>query len=131
MTENRRTLRLNVMFGFIITAAVVAIEYSYGYSLLRLLSDGFFVSTVMLLGMAGLAAARNAGMFDIMGFSIRTLMGVVIPGSRVGDPHDGETLLAYKERKAENRKSPKSMLLAGLVHAAIMVVVLTIYLLTE
>ena len=131
MTENRRTLRLNVMFGFIITAAVVAIEYSYGYSLLRLLSDGFFVSTVMLLGMAGLAAARNAGMFDIMGFSIRTLMGVVIPGSRVGDPHDGETLLAYKERKAENRKSPKPMLLAGLVHAAIMVVVLTIYLLTE
>ena len=119
------------MFGFIITAAVVAIEYSYGYSLLRLLSDGFFVSTVMLLGMAGLAAARNAGMFDIMGFSIRTLMGVVIPGSRVGDPHDGETLLAYKERKAENRKSPKPMLLAGLVHAAIMVVVLTIYLLTE
>jgi hypothetical protein len=131
MTENRRTLRLNVMFGFIITAAVVAIEYSYGYSLLRLLSDGFFVSTVMLLGMAGLAAARNAGMFDIMGFSIRTLMGVVIPGSRVGDPHDGETLLAYKERKAENRKSPKPMLLAGLVHAAIMVVVLVIYLLTE
>ena len=119
------------MFGFIITAAVVAIEYSYGYSLLRLLSDGFFVSTVMLLGMAGLAAARNAGMFDIMGFSIRTLMGVVIPGSRVGDPHDGETLLDYKERKAENRKSPKPMLLAGLVHAAIMVVVLVIYLLTE
>ena len=119
------------MFGFIITAAVVAIEYSYGYSLLRLLSDGFFVSTVMLLGMAGLAAARNAGMFDIMGFSVRSFIGIVVPGSRVGDPHDGETLLEYKERKAESRKSPKPMLQAGLVHGLIMALVLTIYLLTE
>jgi hypothetical protein len=131
MTENRRALALNVLLGFIIAAAVVAIEYSYGYTLLRLLSDGFFTSTVLLLGMGGLTAARNAGMFDIMGFSVRSIVGIVIPGSRIGDPHDGETLLEYKERKAENRKSPKSMLLAGLVHAAIMVVVLTIYLLTE
>jgi hypothetical protein len=131
MTENRRALALNVLLGFIIAAAVVAIEYSYGYTLLRLLSDGFFTSTVLLLGMGGLTAARNAGMFDIMGFSVRSIVGIVIPGSRIGDPHDGETLLEYKERKAENRKSPKSILLAGLVHAAIMVVVLTIYLLTE
>jgi hypothetical protein len=131
MTENRRALVLNVLLGFIIAAAVVAIEYSYGYTLLRLLSDGFFTSTVLLLGMGGLTAARNAGMFDIMGFSVRSIVGIVIPGSRIGDPHDGETLLEYKERKAENRKSPKSILLAGLVHAAIMVVVLTIYLLTE
>ena len=131
MTENRRALALNVLLGFIIAAAVVAIEYSYGYTLLRLLSDGFFTSTVLLLGMGGLTAARNAGMFDIMGFSVRSIVGIVIPGSRIGDPHDGETLLEYKERKAENRKSPKSRLLAGLVHAAIMVVVLTIYLLTE
>ena len=131
MTENRRALALNVLLGFIIAAAVVAIEHSYGYTLLRLLSDGFFTSTVLLLGMGGLTAARNAGMFDIMGFSVRSIVGIVIPGSRIGDPHDGETLLEYKERKAENRKSPKSMLLAGLVHAAIMVVVLTIYLLTE
>jgi hypothetical protein len=131
MTENRRALALNVLLGFIIAAAVVAIEYSYGYTLLRLLSDGFFTSTVLLLGMGGLTAARNAGMFDIMGFSVRSIVGIVIPGSRIGDPHDGETLLEYKERKAENRKSPKSMLLAGLVHATIMVVVLTIYLLTE
>lgn len=131
MTEYRRALALNVLLGFIIAAAVVAIEYSYGYTLLRLLSDGFFTSTVLLLGMGGLTAARNAGMFDIMGFSVRSIVGIVIPGSRIGDPHDGETLLEYKERKAENRKSPKSILLAGLVHAAIMVVVLTIYLLTE
>ena len=131
MTENRRALALNVLLGFIIAAAVVAIEYSYGYTLLRLLSDGFFTSTVLLMGMGGLTAARNAGMFDIMGFSVRSIVGIVIPGSRIGDPHDGETLLEYKERKAENRKSPKSMLLAGLVHATIMVVVLTIYLLTE
>ena len=131
MTENRRALALNVLLGFIIAAAVVAIEYSYGYTLLRLLSDGFFTSTVLLLGMGGLTAARNAGMFDIMGFSVRSIVGIVIPGSRIGDPHDGETLLEYKERKAENRKSPKPMLLAGLVHAAIMVVVLVIYLLTE
>ena len=61
MTENRRALALNTLFGFVIAAAVVAIEYSYGYTVLRLLSDGFFVSTVMLLGMGGLAAARNAG----------------------------------------------------------------------
>ena len=131
MTENRRTLALNVLLGFIIAAAVVAIEYGYGYTILRLLSDGFFVATVMLLGMGGLAAARNAGMFDIMGYSVRSLIGVVIPGSRIGDPHDRETLLEYKERKAENRKSPKYMLQAGLIHGFIMVVVLAICLLAE
>ena len=131
MTENRRALALNVLLGFIIAAAVVAIEYSYGYTLLRLLSDGFFTSTVLLLGMGGLTAARNAGMFDIMGFSVRSIVGIVIPGSRIGDPHDGETLLEYKERKAENRKSPKLMLQAGLIHGLIMSVILIIYLLTE
>ena len=131
MTENRRALSLNVLFGFIVAAAVVAIEYSYGFSVLRLLTDAFFVSTVILLGVGGLTAARNAGMFDIMGFSVRSFIGIVIPGSRIGDPHERETLLEYKERKAENRKSPKPMLLAGLVHALIMAVVLTIYLLTE
>ena len=131
MTENRRALALNVLFGFVIASAVVAIEYSYGYTLLRLLSDGFFTSTVLLLGMGGLTAARNAGMFDIMGFSVRSFIGIVIPGSRVGDPHDGETLLEYKERKAENRKSPKLVLQAGLIHGLIMAVVLTIYLLVE
>lgn len=131
MTENRRTLALMVLFGFVVAAAVVAIEYSYGYTFLRLLSDGFFVSTLVLLGMAGLAAARNAGMFDMMGFSIRSVVGIVIPGSRIGDPHDGETFLEYKERKAENRKSPKPMLQAGLAHGLIMAVVLVIYLLTE
>ena len=131
MPENRRALSLFVLFGFVITAAVVAMEYSYGYTVLRMLSDGFFVSTVMLLGMAGLAAARNAGLFDIMGFSVRSFIGIVVPGSRVGDPHDGETLLEYKERKAESRKSPKPMLQAGLVHGLIMALVLTIYLLTE
>ena len=131
MTENRRALSLFVLFGFVITAAVVAMEYSYGYTVLRMLSDGFFVSTVMLLGMAGLAAARNPCLFDIMGFSVRSFIGIVVPGSRVGDPHDGETLLEYKERKAENRKSPKPMLQAGLIHGLIMAVVLVIYLLTE
>ena len=131
MTKNRRALALNTLFGFVIAAAVVAIEYSYGYTVLRLLSDGFFVSTVMLLGMGGLAAARNAGMFDIMGFSVRSFIGIVIPGSRIGDPHDRETLLEYKERKAENRKSPKPMLQAGLIHGLIMVVVLVIYTLAE
>ena len=55
----------------------------------------------------------------------------MIPGSRIGDPHDRETLLEYKERKAENRKSPKYMLQAGLIHGLIMVVVLAICLLAE
>lgn len=131
MTENRRALALNVLFGFVIAAAVVAIEYGYGFTLLRLLTDGFFVSTLMLLGIGGITAARNAGMFDIMGYSVRSFIGIVIPGSRVGDPHDGETLLEYKERKAENRKSPKTMLQAGLIHGLIMAAVLILYLLTE
>lgn len=131
MTEKRKTLSLNVLFGFVVATAVVAMEFGYGYSVLRLLTDGFFVSTVILLGCGGLMAARNAGMFDIMGFSVRSFIGIVIPGTRIGDPHDRETLLEYKARKAENRKSPKLMLQAGLIHGLIMSVILIIYLLTE
>ena len=127
MKENRKTFLISAAAGVVIAAAVVAIEWTRGYPLIHLLADGFFVAAVLLLGVGGIMAARNAGLFDIMGFSMKSLLGVVIPGARLADSHDNESLLEYKERKAESRKSPAPMLIAGGIHLAIAAVMLVIY----
>ena len=130
MKELKKPLLTNVLIGLVIAAVVVAIEWQYGYPVFHLLTDGFFVAAVVLLGIGGITLAKNAGCFDIMGYSMKSLFGVVIPGARLADPHDNETFLDYKERKAEKRKSPASMLIAGGIHLAVAVVMLIIYNLT-
>ncbi len=130
MKDLQKPILIHVLIGFGIAALVVLIEWGYGYTLMRLLSDGFFVAGVMLLGMAGITFATNAGCFDMMGYSMRSLLGVVIPGTRLGDPHDGESYLDYKERKSEKRKSPAPLLFSGAFHMSISMVMLVIYSIT-
>ena len=127
MKENQRSILLNTAIGVVIAAVVVAIEWQYGYSIPRLLTDGFFVAAVILLGLGGIIFAANGGTFDMMGYSMKSFLGIVIPGTRLGDPHDGESFLDYKERKAEKRKSPTALLAAGCFHLAVSMLMMVIF----
>ena len=130
MDKLKKPVLTNFVIGILIAVAVVAIEWQYGYPLIHLLSDGFFVAAVLLIGIGGIAAASNAGCFDMMGYSMRSLLGVVIPASRMGDPREQESFLEYKERKSEKRKSPLPLLIAGGIHMVLAVIMLIIYSLT-
>ncbi len=130
MDKLKKPVLTNFVIGVLIAVAVVAVEWQYGHPLIHLLSDGFFVAAVLLIGFSGIAAAKNAGCFDMMGYSMRSLLGVVIPASRLGDPNDRESFLEYKERKSEKRKSPLPMLIAGAILLVLAVIMLIIYTLT-
>ena len=130
MTEFQKSVLGNLAGGAVIGVVAVVLELELGYPLIHLLSDGFFVAAVMLLGIGGITAARNAGCFDLMGYSMKTLFGMMTPGSRLGDPNERETFLDYREKKAEKRRSPTPMLLAGVIYLILAGIMLAIYFLT-
>jgi hypothetical protein len=130
MTEFQKSVLGNLAGGAVIGVVAVVLELELGYPLIHLLSDGFFVAAVMLLGIGGITAARNAGCFDLMGYSMKTLFGLMTPGSRLGDPSERETFVDYKEKKAEKRRSPAPMLLAGVIYLILAGIMLAIYFLT-
>ena len=61
--------------ALIMGAALAALVFYLGvqrdYSLLRRLCDSTFVPAVLLLGIAGIMAARNDGSFDSVGYSLK------------------------------------------------------------
>ena len=130
MTEFQKSVLGNLAGGAVIGVVAVVLELELGYPLIHLLSDGFFVAAVMLLGIGGITAARNSGCFDLMGYSMKTLFGLMTPGSRLGDPSERETFVDYKEKKAEKRRSPAPMLLAGAIYLILAGIMLAIYFLT-
>ena len=130
MTEFQKSVLGNLAGGAVICAVAIVLELELGYPLIHLLSDGFFVAAVMLLGSGGIMAARNAGCFDLMGYSMKTLFGMMTPGSRLGDPSERETFVDYREKKAEKRRSPGPTLLAGAVYLVLAGIMLTVYFLT-
>ena len=114
--------------AFISGAALAAFVFYLGtrreYLLLRRLCDSAFVPAVVLLGLSGIIAARNDGSFDSIGYSIESGFTAHYPATKNRD----EDFLEYKERKAESRRSPFNIFLAGLVYLMLAVIFLIIYL---
>lgn len=124
MSEKGKDLLIYLATGAVIAVAVFAMNMSRGYGILRCLCDGPFVACVFLLGTGGIKAARNQGTFDIAGFGLRSALDVAIPALRRDEK---ETLEQYRTRKAQERKSAKEMLLAGLVYLALALAALAVY----
>ncbi len=110
--------------GAALAAFVFYLGTSREYLLLRRLCDSAFVPAAILLGIAGIMAARNDGSFDSMGYSIKSVFTTHYPSTKGRD----EDFLEYKERKAESRKSPVNVALAGLIYLVLAVIFLIIYL---
>ena len=124
MNDKLRDFLINLVTGAVVGAAVLALNLSREYGLLRSLCDGLFVAAVFLLGIGGIKAARNKGTFDVAGYGIRHVVDITIPAFRRGEKED---IRQYQERQAMERKSSVGLLLAGLVYLALAVVALVVY----
>ncbi len=124
MKQSTKEFLLSAAVGAVIAAAVFALNFSRDYSVTRCLCDGLFVSAVMLLGIGGIRSVNNKGVFDVLGYGVKTTVETFIPLLRKDEKED---LHQYRERKAEERKSPRSMLLAGAAYLAASVAALGIY----
>lgn len=124
MSEKVQDFLTYLVVGGVIAAGVFFLNMSREYGVLRCVCDGFFVAAVLLLGMGTVKAARNKGSFDVAGYGVSYTIGLVFPALRREEKEDMEQ---YRERKAQERKSSRGMLLAGLVYLALSVAALVVY----
>ena len=124
MNEKTRTFLRNLGAGALIAALVFWMDATREYGVLRCLCDAFFVAAVMLLGVGGIRAVSNQGVFDVMGFGLKYTVELVLPFLRSDEKED---IHQYRERKAGGRKSAREILLAGTVYLVLSVVVLVFY----
>lgn len=124
MSDKVRELLIHLAIGAAISVAVLALNLSREYGVLRSLCDGFFTAAVLLLGIGGIKAVRNKGVFDVSGFGLRHVVDMTLPAFRREEKED---LQQYRERKALERKSSVGLLLAGGVYLALAVIALVVY----
>ncbi len=125
MSEKKKDLLANLLFGAVIAAAVFALNMSRDYEVTRCVCDGLFVAAVMLLGIGGIRAVRNKGAFDVMGYGVKNALETAIPLLRHGN--EKETIDDYRERKTEARKGSRGILLAGAVYFVLSLAALALY----
>lgn len=115
--------------GLLFAAITVALNLDQGYQPWRQVCDALFVAATVLLGVGGLQFFRNHGAFDTMGYGMKQLANTIAPWAISPDSNLGkkESFLEYKERKEENRRSPKEMVLAGLTYLILSLLALLVY----
>lgn len=130
MHEFRKKILIDFVIGLLVTAGVIALNWSKAYSLPHMLCDGFFVAGVLLMGFGGLKAIRNTGSFDIMSYGLKSALQMNLPWLKVNSPLERkeEDFVAYKERKREERKPATDFLLTGSVFVGLSILCLAIYL---
>ena len=124
MTEKKKDFLINLASGGVIAVLVFILGTSRGYETTRNLCDAAFVTAALMLGLGGLKAIRNQGIFDVMGFGVKSTVELFIPILKRGEKED---LYAYRERKESERKSAVGMLMAGAVYLVLSVILLIIY----
>ena len=127
MSDQQKNLIASLVTGLVIAILVVVINWSLEQPFIQRLCDGAFVSGVLLLGMGGLKFVRNQGFFDIASYGISYTIHMAIPSM---GPMEDEDLIAYKERKREQRKPARDIVLAGCVYLVLAGILLVIYQLT-
>ena len=88
--------------------------------------DAFFVPGILLLSFGLLGLVSREGLFDIMGYGMRSLLVLFTP---FGKPEKHERYLEYKERRAKLREKPQSniVFLSGAIFMAAAAVCLAMY----
>lgn len=91
-----------------------------------ILSDGFFVSGIMLSGVGGLMAiSGKTDFFDMFSYGFKSLLVMFTPFKK---PENHPRFYEYKMQRREKRKEPRMFLLyAGLTLIAAAVVCLIVY----
>ena len=91
----------------------------------RYLSDGFFVSGMLLTGFGGLIWISTTGFFDIFSYGFKSLLVLFSPLKK---PHEHEKFYEYKMTKDAKRGKPQfSVLFVGLGCVALSLLCLMMY----
>jgi len=80
----------------------------------KILSDGFFVSGVLLGGIGLLVFGSNGGTFDMLVYGVQSVVSLVYPDAR---KHD--TFYDYRMARSRRRSSFAFLLLVGLFYIAL------------
>lgn len=125
MKEKKRDFLIYLIVGAVIAAAVFALNTSRAYPVTRCLCDGLFVASVILLGIGGIKAIRNKGVFDIMGYGVKSAVETFLPFLKRSEKK--EDIHQYTERKAAERHGSAAMLIAGAIYLAASLIALLVY----
>ena len=125
MKRKRKAFIIDLIVGAVVTGAVTALDLSREYGIVQGLCDGCFVAAVVLLGMGGIGYVRNQGFFDLMGYGVKSIFFLHLPGS--GNAKQEETFQEYRERKQGERKSVADLLWAGLIFLMASLLLLALY----
>lgn len=129
MKINGKSFFVNLWIGAGFAALAISLNLEQDFGLWRRICDGLFVGATVLLGTGGLRFCGNHGAFNSIGYGIKHLANTVLPWAFSKDSNFGkkETYLEYKERKEQNQKSPKELLLAGLVYLVLSLIAMAIH----
>ena len=134
MQQEKKSLliKYGICFG---VAAVIAVLVFWARGFftdnagvnIQILSDGFFVSGVLMLAFAGMMFISSEGALIGIGFVLRSVALIFIPMGR----KNHEFYAQYRERKLAERKAKTSndhcILVVGLVFLAISIVFTVIW----
>lgn len=126
MSKSGKTYWTSMAVGLLMAAVVLAVNAESPYPWPQRLCDCFFVAAVLLLGAGGLQFAGNAGTFDVMGYGLKSVFHIHLPGTKRQEDEQ-EDFLTYQQKKAQGRKSPKPLLMAGLSYLAVAFLFLVMY----
>lgn len=126
MSSTQRDYWINMVVGLAFGVFSVVMNFQGWENLIRSLCDGCFIPAVLLLGFGGLVQARNSGFFDLMTYSLSTVFQTHYPGASIGHARD-EDFIAYRDRKAKERKPAKGALFAGLTYLGLAFVFLILF----
>lgn len=132
MKPNKKNLKPYGITALIALVIAVAVARGQGLTwpqaaplMCRYLSDGFFVSGLLITGLGGLVWVSTTGFFDIFSYGFKSLLVLFSP---LRKPHEHEKFYEYKLAKDAKRGKPLYFLLiVGLACLAISVLCLILY----
>ncbi len=92
--------------------------------IMRLLSDAFFVSGVVLAAVGGILFASNGGLFDMFGFAALLFFGLF---KRNVSERKYKDFYEYREAKKGKKRSVAYLLLVGIGYIALAALFLLLY----
>lgn len=119
MSDSLKKFLIDLVISFVVSLGACWMVGAFGAETVldryRLLSDGFFVSAALFLGMGGLTWTYNGGVMDGLVYTFKNAV------ARIRRNYETEkmTFAEYREQREAKASSPKSMLLSGLVQLVI------------
>lgn len=106
---------ITLAVGLVVAVGIFLLQFLLGNKenrsasyVLGLLSDGFFVTGVVILCVGGLSFVKNQGTFDGLGYAVQSFL-TVRNWSKKHTFKERESYGDYRERKIEERKEKKSI----------------------